>query len=220
MRDCLLFFVRHPEPGRVKTRMIGPARPELVADFYAAMVEGMLDRLDNGLGADLIVCFTPATRVEVMRAWLGPNRRFLAQRGRDLGERMANAFRDAFALGYDRAVLTGSDIPGLTPSIVRQGLDALAPGRAALGPAEDGGYFLAGFYRDGFVPALFDEAQWGGSRVYARALERLAAADMDAAVLDRLADLDTVDDLRAMLDSPGCPLAGRALALARKLVGR
>lgn len=220
MRDCLLFFVRHPEPGQVKTRMIGPARPELVADFYAAMVENVLDRLGNGLGAELIVCFTPAARGEAMRAWLGPDRRFLAQRGRDLGERMANAFRDAFALGHDRAVLTGSDIPGLTPSIVRQGLDALAPGRAALGPAEDGGYYLAGFHRDGFVPALFDEAQWGGSGVYAQALERLAAAGMDAAVLDRLADLDTVDDLRTMLDANGCPLAGRALALARKLAGR
>jgi hypothetical protein len=220
MRDCLLFFVRSPEPGRVKTRLIGPARPELVADFYAAMVEGVLDRLGHGLGADLLVCFTPAARRDAMRAWLGPERPYLAQRGRGLGERMENGFRDAFAMGYDRVVLAGSDIPGLTPAVVRQGLDALAPGRASLGPAEDGGYYLVGFHRDGFVPALFDEAEWGGSGVFARAVERLRRAGMETAVLDRLADLDTVDGLRAMLDAPGCPLAGHALALARKVAGR
>lgn len=219
MPDCLLFFVRYPEPGRVKTRLIGPARPELVADFYAAMVEGVLDRLGEGFGADLFVCFTPARREAAMRAWLGEDLFFVAQRGADLGERMANGFADAFAMGYDRVVLTGSDIPGLTPGIVRRGLDALTACRAALGPAEDGGYFLLGFHRDGFVPTLFDEKEWGGAGVYARALERLAEAGMEAAVLDRLADLDTADDLRAMLDSPDHPLAGRALALARKVAG-
>jgi hypothetical protein len=220
MRDCLLFFVRHPEPGRVKTRLIGPASPGLVADFYAALVESALDRLGHGLGADLIVCFTPGENREAIQAWLGPARRLLAQRGEGLGERMANAFRDAFAMGYERVVLTGSDIPGLTPGTVRQGLDALTPGRAALGPAEDGGYYLAGFHRDGFVTALFDETEWGGSGVYARALARLTEAGAGTAVLDRLSDLDTVDDLRTLLDSPVCPLTGRALALARQVAGR
>ncbi|OIQ51002.1 hypothetical protein BerOc1_02947 [Pseudodesulfovibrio hydrargyri] len=220
MRDCLLFFVRYPEPGRVKTRLIGPASPALVADFYAALVGDALFRLSGAIGADLFVCFTPAGREEAARRWLGPEQRLLAQRGQGLGERMANAFRDAFALGYDRAVLTGSDIPGLTPGVVRRGLDALTPGRAALGPAEDGGYYLAGFHRDGFVPALFDEAEWGGSGVFARALERLTGAGMETAELDRLADLDTVDGLRALLDSPDCPLAGRALALGRQVAGR
>ncbi|MGE4423514.1 MAG: TIGR04282 family arsenosugar biosynthesis glycosyltransferase [Pseudodesulfovibrio sp.] len=220
MRDCLLFFVRHPEPGRVKTRLAGPATLEDAAAFYAVMVEDVLARLTGAIGADLLVCFTPAAHGEAMRAWLGEDRRFLAQRGADLGGRMAGGFADAFAMGYDRVVLTGSDIPGLTPAIVRRGLDALAPGRAVLGPAEDGGYYLVGFHRDGFVPALFDEAEWGGSGVCARAVERLRGAGKEAAVLDRLADLDTVDGLRAMLDSKDCPLTGRALALARKVAGR
>jgi hypothetical protein len=220
MRDCLLFFVRYPEPGRVKTRLIGPASSELVADFYAALVEDALSRLGSGLGADLLVCFTPAGQERAMRHWLGPELRLLSQRGAGLGERMANGFLDAFAMGYERVVLTGSDIPGLTPSIVRQGLDALTPERAALGPAEDGGYYLAGFHRDGFVPALFDEAEWGGSKVCARALQRLRGAGKGVAVLDGLRDLDTVDDLRAMLDSEDCPLAGPARALARKVAGQ
>ncbi len=220
MRDCLLFFSRYPEPGRVKTRLIGPASPELVADFYAALVEDALSRLRDGLDADLLVCFTPAGRERAVRRWLGPEQRFLAQRGEGLGQRMANAFRDAFALGYERVVLTGSDIPGLTPAVIRKGLDALTSGRSALGPAEDGGYYLAGFHVNGFVPSVFDEAEWGGSGVFARALERLGGAGMDVAVLDRLADLDTVEDLRAMLDSPTCPLAGHALAQARKVAGR
>jgi hypothetical protein len=220
MRDCLLFFVRHPEPGRVKTRLIGPATPGLVADFYAALVENALLLLTGTIHADLLVCFTPAGQERVMRQWLGPEQRLLAQRGEGLGERMANAFSDAFAMGYERAVLTGSDIPGLTPGIVRDGLDVLTPGRAVLGPAEDGGYYLAGFRRDGFVPAMFDEKEWGGAEVHARALERLRATGMLTVELDRLSDLDTVEDLRWMLRSPNCPLSGRALALARQIAGK
>ncbi|WP_319582056.1 TIGR04282 family arsenosugar biosynthesis glycosyltransferase [uncultured Pseudodesulfovibrio sp.] len=220
MRDCLLFFVRYPEPGNVKTRLVGPASPETVAEFYRALVEDLLDRFGQELGADLILCFTPAERQREMLEWLGPTRRLLPQRGKELGERMTNGFADAFTMGYDRAVLIGSDIPCLTSAIIRQGLDALKPERVCLGPAEDGGYYLVGFHRDGFLPELFDEPEWGGRGVFTRALERLAEAGTKVSVLERLTDLDTVADLGNMLDSPDCPLQGRVLELARRVAGR
>lgn len=215
MRDCLLYFVRYPEPGRVKTRLARASSPERAAAFYAAMAEDLLARLAGGIGADVAVCFTPSSRGPEVRAWLGPERTFLAQRGKGLGERMANAFADAFSRGYDRVVLTGSDIPGLTPCIVSEAFGSLTPGRAVLGPARDGGYYLVGFHRDGFAPEVFEESAWGGAGVYARAVERLASAGKAVAALEPLADVDTVDDLRAMLASDGCPLSGRVRRLAR-----
>jgi len=219
MRDCLLYFVRYPEPGRVKTRLARAASPEWAAAFYAAMAEDLLDRLCGGLGADVVVCFTPSSRGPEVRAWLGPERRFLAQRGKGLGERMANAFADAFSRGYDRAVLTGSDIPGLAPGIVSEAFGALTPGRAVLGPALDGGYYLVGFHGGGFASEVFEESAWGGPGVYARAVERLGSAGKTVATLEPLADVDTVDDLRAMLASDGCPLSGHVRRLARSVVG-
>jgi rSAM/selenodomain-associated transferase 2/rSAM/selenodomain-associated transferase 1 len=213
-RDCLLFFVKHPEPGAVKTRLARAASMETAARFYAALAEDRLAALECG-DFDVLVCFAPARRREEIAAWLGPGREYLAQRGADLGERMENGFRDAFARGYERAVLAGSDIPGLTPELVRRGLDALSTGRAALGPAEDGGYYLAGFHRDGFVGAALHDPEWSTHGVFARARGALAGAGLAVAELDRLRDADTPDDLRALLDAGvfGGPVKPLARAL-------
>lgn len=214
-RDCLLFFVKHPEPGAVKTRLARGASPEMAARFYAALVEDRLAALDHG-DFDVLVCFAPAERREAVAGWLGSERRYLAQRGQGLGERMENGFRDAFAVGYERVVLTGSDIPGLTPALVRSGLDGLGPKRALLGPAEDGGYYLVGFHRDGFAGRALHDPEWSSSGVFARARAALAEAGLAVAELAPLRDADTPDDLRVLLDAG--VLGGEAGRLAREVL--
>lgn len=216
-RCCLLFFVKHPEPGAVKTRLAEGTSPERAARFYAALVEDRLAALEGDGRFDVLVCFAPADRREEIETWLGPARRYLAQRGGELGERMENGFRDAFSLGYGRAVLTGSDIPGLNPALVRRGLDALSPKRSALGPAADGGYYLVGFHRDGFAPEALRDSQWSDPSVFDRALAGLRGAGLEAEILDRLSDVDTPADLRALLGKD--VLRGRVLELARELAG-
>ena len=220
-KECLLFFVRYPEPGRVKTRLAEGASPELAAAFYRGLVEEKLRELEGGLEADLIVCFTPESEADRMADWLGPERRCLAQRGTGLGSRMELAFRDAFGMGYERAVLAGSDIPGLTAAIVEQALAGLTPSLAALGPASDGGYYLIGFHRDGFAPGVFAHEQWGDAAVCERAAGALSAAGLDHFETGRLDDLDTLADVEKLLAlGEAGPLTAGIRRLARKLSGR
>jgi glycosyltransferase A (GT-A) superfamily protein (DUF2064 family) len=87
----------------------------------------------------------------LLAALLGPETAREAQHGADLGERMAAALTRAFARGAERAVLLGSDLPGVPPEAVRAALDALRTHDAVLGPAEDGGYWLIGFTRSAFA---------------------------------------------------------------------
>ena len=220
-KNCVLFFIKYPEPGSVKTRLAQGATPELAADFYRVFVEEKLAELEAGVDGDLIVFFTPESRRDAVRDWLGKGRRYVAQKGVDLGRRMENGFREAFFMGFERGALVGSDIPGLTPEIVNQGLHCLQPDRASLGPAGDGGYYLIGFHRAGFMPEVFHSREWSTPGVFERAFNVLAESGLAFTELEGLEDMDTMDDIETMLalGSLG-PLKGRTQEMARRLTGK
>ncbi len=222
MREkCVLFFIKYPEPGSVKTRLAEGSSPELAAEFYRVFVEEKLAELEAGADGDLIVFFTPESRRDGVRDWLGPGRRLVAQKGADLGRRMENGFREAFFMGYERVVLVGSDIPGLTPEIVNRGLDCIEPDRASLGPAGDGGYYLIGFHAAGFAPEVFRTGEWSTPGVYERAFNVLTGAGLCYTELEGLDDVDTMDDVDTLLALGTLgPLKGRALEMARRLAGK
>ena len=124
-------------------------------------------------------------------------------------------------MGYERAVLVGSDIPGLTPEIVNRGLRCLEPDRASLGPAGDGGYYLIGFHKAGFAPEVFRTGEWSSPGVYERAFNILAGAGFAFIELEGLDDMDTMEDIETMLAlGPMGPLRGRTLDMARKMAGK
>jgi len=221
VKDCVIVFVRHPEPGRVKTRLAGALTPEGAARFYKALVEEKLAELAAGCAAEVLVCCTPASAVGDVEAWLGPGFRYAVQRGADLGERMANAIAESFAMGFARCVLVGSDIPGLTPSIVEEGLSVLTESTASIGPAADGGYYLIGFHRDGLIPAVFDDMRWSTPSICRETVRLLDECGVTVHRLATLQDIDTVDDLERLiaLGDDG-PLKGLPLAVARDLLAR
>lgn len=220
MRDCVLFFVKYPEPGMVKTRIADMSSPEDAADFYRVFVEEKLAELKAGCDADIVVCHHPENAGAAMREWLGKGVRYFGQKGGDLGRRMENAFREAFFLGYDRVVLAGSDIPGLSGDIVSAALEGLDSNTASIGPAGDGGYYILGFHRAGFVPEVFRQVAWSTDDVFSVTVDRLNMSGKRCAGLPQLDDLDTIEDVEELIalgNSSG--LHGRVLEKARKLIG-
>jgi rSAM/selenodomain-associated transferase 1 len=127
--------------------------------------------------------------------------RLVAQRGADLGSRMAHAF-DA-ALGENAAlVVIGSDCPGLSPAVLREAARALESHDAVIAPAEDGGYVLVGLAaRD---PGLFAGIAWGGPTVMAETRARLARAGTNWKELGTFWDIDRPEDY-ARLQREGWP---------------
>jgi hypothetical protein len=191
----ILFFVKAPLPGRVKSRLAASLGEEDALRLYRAFVEDMLETID-GSGLPARVFVHPPDAISAVPAWLGRHRRYHPQDGADLGARMANGFRGIFAQGCSRAVLIGSDLPDLPSCLLHEALDALDRNDAVIGPARDGGYYLIGFRRETFLPAVFHGIRWSGDDVFVRTAEHLRNNGISTHILPRWRDVDTVDDLR------------------------
>jgi rSAM/selenodomain-associated transferase 1 len=129
-----------------------------------------------------------------MRTWL-PGVRLLAQRGEDLGARMADAFARAFARGASRVAIVGTDAPAVSRETVTEALGALDGADAVLGPSEDGGYYLLALREP--WPGLFSGIAWSTPAVAAETRARAAALGLVLHELPARRDVDTLDDLRA-----------------------
>jgi rSAM/selenodomain-associated transferase 1 len=193
----LLVFAKAPVPGRVKTRLIPPLGPRGAAAVQRRLVRAALAAALAGSPWPLELHVPPPLGhpfFAACRRDLGL--RLAAQRGPDLGARMAHAL--GAALGeVDAAVLMGSDCPALTPADVAEAAAALEAGYdAVLGPALDGGYYLIGLRRP--QPRLFRGMPWGGPRVLALTRARLRASGLAWHELPPRADLDRPADLHLL----------------------
>lgn len=199
-QEEIILFVRYPKGGEVKTRLIPHLGTEGAAQLHRDLAEQALERALAATGlrpARLTVAYTGGSTPEMV-AWLGKSIILRRQEGRDLGERMAEAFRAAWAGGAQRAVLIGSDCPALTPALIAGALALLANHDLVLGPAADGGYYLIGLTRvlaPGVQDSLFRDIAWGSEQVLGQTLERAKAAGLRIATLQELHDIDRPGDL-------------------------
>jgi uncharacterized protein len=195
---CLAVMVRHPEPGKVNTRLAEAHGDAFAAEIYGCFVGDLLAALAPG-NYGLSLYFTPADREPDIRRRFGNGLSLTPQRGEGLGERMANVFYDCFARGAATAVLIGSDCPDLTAEVIEQAFQALENGYdAVLGPAFDGGYYLIGFRSTAFDPGVFSEMPWGENNVFDKTLERLQARGYRIHLAPAWHDIDTAEDLAAL----------------------
>jgi rSAM/selenodomain-associated transferase 1 len=192
--NCVLFFVRAPEIGKVKTRLAETLGEDAALDLYMSFVADELDMF-RSLLVDVIVCYYPRSAEYQVKNWLQKERYFMAQSGEDLGKRMASAFEEAFAVGYQRAVVVGSDIPDLSASVISEAFDSLTKCGVCIGPAQDGGYYLIGFRKDTFFRNIFNGVDWGTDGVLSKTLQRLQEKRTVYHLLDRWRDIDEFEDL-------------------------
>lgn len=130
---------------------------------------------------------------------------------------MAAAFDTAFRGGARRVAIIGSDVPWVTREVVLDAFRALESHALVLGPSHDGGYYLLALAQP--RPEIFDGIPWSTPEVLPRTLARAQALGLSVKLLDMLADIDTLDDIRAawpavepILPAPLAVLLTEALA--------
>jgi len=196
---CLLFFVKYPEKGKVKSRLAAVIGDDSAAGVYKNLVAQMLSTVKEG-SFPLYICFFPKNAQKPIKNWLGREYRYIPQNGKDLGERMRNGFIDGFAMGYKRVVLIGSDIPDLPMKSIEEAFKSLKEMDAVIGPAYDGGYYLIGFKDKTFSPQVFEGIAWETKNVFDETMKKLKRFRRTVHTLPYQRDIDTVDDLKHLKD--------------------
>jgi len=202
-----------PMPGKSKTRLSPPLRPEECAAISACFIRDLartIDRLADAGDVTGYAVYTPVGSEDALRRLL-PNRfELLPQVEGDFGVRLLEGTRGLLDAGHAGAILVNSDSPTLPPQILRDAVDAVRQGDAVvLSPAADGGYTLIGLSRP--HARLFEDIAWSTSTVYAHTLDR--ARDIGLPVIDVAPwyDVDDAASLRLLEDE----LAGRPPAFSR-----
>lgn len=190
----MLIFVKFPEPGKVKTRLAQDMGKKKAAQIYSRMARTIINKLSKSKDYKVMIFFDPPERKADVKTWLQYNGcKFLPQEGSSLGERMANAFRWAFSLGEEKAVIIGTDCIDISNDLICESFDALDKTDVVLGPAEDGGYYLLGLKK--LTPEIFNNIDWSTNRVLNQTLEKLGEKGLSFKLLQTLKDIDTVSDL-------------------------
>jgi len=216
----LIIFAKEPTPGTVKTRLCPPLSPEAAARLYGRFLEDVLEEMTRVPHLSVALAYTPEEGRVFFHDLAPVGTRLVAQRGRDLGERLQQAFTWGFGQGAATVLIRNSDSPDLPGSVVLEAREVLGRGRdrVVLGPCPDGGYYLVGLTAP--QPRLFAGINWSGPTVLADTRDRARDLGLAVHLLPSWLDIDTSTDLQAFVASPKIRYAPgwRSYKLARELL--
>lgn len=184
-----MILTRNPELGKCKTRLAA-----IVGDNAALEIYNFLLRHTASLTKDLSVDKWVFYSEEIWIDDIWDNHLYQKklQVGKDLGERMLNAFKEGFQAGFDQVIIIGSDMYHLAQRDLEEAFRQLKNHDYVVGPAEDGGYYLLGMKQ--LNEKLFQNKIWGTDTVLASTLQDMNGAKI--ALLDERNDVDYYEDIK------------------------
>lgn len=191
----ILFFVKYPEIGNVKSRLSSQIDKKFVVALYKSFVDDTLEKLKK-LDYDILICYHPIEKFEYFKKWIGKKYKYIPQNGENLGERMKNCFIKGFNQGFEKLIVIGSDSPDLPETIIKDAFNNLKKYDSVIGPCKDGGFYLLGFTSYGFSPTIFQKIPWSTSMVFGKTIDSLKNKSVRYYVLPQWQDIDTFDDLK------------------------
>jgi glycosyltransferase A (GT-A) superfamily protein (DUF2064 family) len=182
-RPVLIVFAREPGIGVGKSRLardVGRVEAwRLYRAFSARLLRGLKDPRWR-----LVVRLTPD------RGRL--NGQTIEPQGRgDLGSRLERALR-AHARGP--VAVIGTDAPDVTPARVAGAFRQARASGAAIGPAEDGGFWILALSPARARRITLSDVRWSSAEAFADTVRALGG---EAAVLETLIDVDDAAALKA-----------------------
>ena len=198
--QALAIFCKTPKRGFVKTRLAASVGDQKALEIYLDLLK-ITDQETKPFSSSRHLFLVSALEdsIEQMQStlqqqdlFIDPKINFAIQQGEDLGQRMFAAFKNLFK-NHRSVVLIGCDLPDLTSALISKAFDALQSNDLVIGPSCDGGYYLIGLKKE--MPDLFKEISWSSEKVLKQTLERAERLSLKVQLLEKLRDIDTVDDL-------------------------
>jgi uncharacterized protein len=189
MKKAVIVFQKAAVPGKVKTRLaqrVGDAQATKVYRYLVAHTHRQLEKID----ADIYIFFAGDIDDQY---YASPRYHIRQQCEGDLGLRMSTAFAEVFDIGYNQALIIGTDCYEMKSSILVDAFQALNGDDMVIGPAKDGGYYLLGLPKP--IPELFNGIAWSTSTVFNHTLDIAATLGVSVHELPALNDVDRYEDL-------------------------
>lgn len=204
---CVAVFCKRPDPGCVKTRLAASIGEENAAQLYDAFLRDTVATCRAVKGAEPAIFFAPADAHEYFES-LAPGALLVPQPELDFGERVSSLFAELHRRGFERVVVLGGDTPQLAAARIEHAFEQLTEHDVALGPADDGGYYLLGLRAP--HPELFEGIEWSSDAVARQTTERAADAGLSLSVLEPEVDVDDLGSLtrlneRLLKETGACP---------------
>ncbi len=108
-----------------------------------------------------------------------------------LGERIRAALEQALAAGRPKALILGSDSPGLPAAHIRALL--ASPANACLGPVDDGGFYAIACNK--IAPAMFEGVRWSTGATLSDTVKALTSCGLSVELGPAWFDVDRPEDL-------------------------
>ena len=185
---ALLIFIKNAEKGKVKTRLAQTVGEERALEIYLALLSHTR-KIAQKVATNRLLFYS--SFVDDDDNWSSGDFQKLVQRGADLGERMLNAFLEAFKT-HSKVVIIGSDCASLKPEIIQEAFHQLDHFPFVIGPATDGGYYLLGMTEA--ESTLFNHMEWSTETVLSTTLNRIRNLGKTYYLLPELSDIDYEED--------------------------
>jgi glycosyltransferase A (GT-A) superfamily protein (DUF2064 family) len=209
----LLVVAKAPEAGRAKTRVAATVGDRVAAEIAAAALLETLDAVAAAPVAARVVALTG--NLDAAAGAADIRRRLesftvIGQRGDDFGDRLANAHADA-ADGQP-VLQIGMDTPQVTDELLASCARRLLQAQAVLGLACDGGWWVLGLQTPAAAECL-RSVPMSQPDTGELTLKALRANGIDVTSVERVTDVDFVDDIAAVRDA--CDPASRFARVTR-----
>ncbi len=213
VENALIVIAKRPSPGDTKTRLSPPLTPRQASELYECFLIDTIELVRQVTDVQPVIAYLPAQERPYFAA-LAPDFELILQEGANLGARLDNALTAYLQAGYRRVAIMDSDSPTLPAACLAETFDELAKGAdLALGPCEDGGYYLIGVTRP--EPRLLRQVKMSTPHVAADTLALAAEEGRKVALLPTWYDVDDSGSLARLLhelDQAPKPVAQRTRA--------
>ena len=175
--------------GKVKTRLAKDVGNEAALEIYKFLLEHTAS-ITKELSAEKEVWYSE--EINLNDLW---NSKFFSkklQQGKDLGERMKNAFEEGFKQGFSKVIVIGSDMYDLASEDIEKAFEHLDQHDFVVGPAEDGGYYLLGMKKLNYM--IFRNKNWGTDSVLRETMKNIETQKVY--LLEERNDIDTYEDIK------------------------
>jgi rSAM/selenodomain-associated transferase 1 len=217
LKSALGIFFRFPALGKVKKRLAYEIGEDAALKAYESMLNATIENVSKLKGIDIYVYYEfeitslnfrlPSDNPPILLLEKGGKGRFekewilellkklplVAQEGGNLGERMYKAIQWLFDKGYQKVSLIGTDSPDLPLFFIKEAFQKLDSYELAIGPSEDGGYYLIGMKEP--LEMVFKNIEWGSDTVLNDTILHAHTAKKSYFLLSEWYDIDDFNTL-------------------------